>query len=68
MENYYLVNTPMAAGVIKFIIPFNRQATVKNTKLYKLKIGSLIYLIIQTRLDIAYRVSTLLQFLLNPSL
>ena len=46
MENCYLVNTPMAAKVTKFIIPFNRQAIVKDTKLYRLKIGSLIYLVI----------------------
>ena len=46
MENYHLVNTPMAAKATKFIVPFNRQAIVENTKLYKLKIGSLIYLAI----------------------
>ena len=44
MENYHLVNTPIVARATKFIIPFNRQATVKDTKLYRLKIGSLIYL------------------------
>ena len=46
MENYYLINILIAAKVIKFIIPFNKQAMVKNTKLYELKIGSLIYLTI----------------------
>ena len=46
MENCYLVNTLIAAKVTKFIIPFNRQATVKDTKLYRLKIGFLIYLAI----------------------
>jgi len=49
------------------MVPFNRQVTVKDTKLYGLKIGSLIYLVIQTRPDIAYKVSILLRFLLNPS-
>jgi hypothetical protein len=68
MENYYLVNTLMAARAIKFIIPFNRQTTVKDTELYRLKINFLMYLAIQTRPDIAYRVFTLLRFLLNPSL
>ena len=34
----------MAAKATKFIIPFDRQAMVKDTKLYRLKIGSLIYL------------------------
>jgi len=44
MENYHLVDTLMAAGAIKFIIPFDRQAMVKDTELYRLKIGSLMYL------------------------
>ena len=68
MENYYLVNTLMAAKATEFIIPFDGQAMVKNTELYGLKIGSLMYLAIQTRLDIAYGVSALSRFLLNPSL
>ena len=46
MENYHLVNILIVAKVIKFIIPFNRQATVKDTELYRLKIGFLIYLAI----------------------
>ena len=36
----------MATRATKFIIPFNRQATVKDIKLYGLKIGCLIYLAI----------------------
>jgi len=67
MENCYPVNTPMVARATKFMVPFNRQATVKDTKLYGLKIGSLMYLAIQTRPDIVYEVSILLQFLSNPS-
>ena len=46
MENYYLVNTLIVAKATEFIIPFNRQATVKDTELYRLKIGFLIYLTI----------------------
>ena len=45
MENYYLVNTLIAARAIKFIVPFNRQVIVKDTEFYGLKIGSLIYLV-----------------------
>ena len=67
IENCYLVNTPIAAKATEFIIPFNRQAIIKDIKLYRLKIGSLIYLAIQTRLDIVYGVFTLSCFLLNPS-
>ena len=46
MENYYLINTPIAAKATEFIVPFNGQATVKNTKFYGLKISSLMYLVI----------------------
>jgi len=46
MENYYPVNTPMAARATKFMVLFNGQTMAKDTKLYGLKIGSLIYLAI----------------------
>ena len=46
MENCYLVNILIAAKVIKFIVLFDGQATAKNTKLYRLKISSFIYLVI----------------------
>jgi len=46
MENCYLVNTLMAARATEFMVPFNGQATVKDTKLYRSKIGSLMYLAI----------------------
>ena len=46
MENYYLVNILIAAKATEFIIPFNRQVIVKDTKLYRLKISFLIYLVI----------------------
>ncbi len=58
----------MAARATEFIIPFDRQATVKVIKLYRSKIGSLMYLVTQTRPDIVYGISILLWFLLNPSL
>ena len=57
----------MAAKATKFIVLFNGQVMVKDTKLYGLKISSLMYLAIQTRLNIIYRVSVLLCFLSNPS-
>ena len=60
MENCYLVNILIVVGATEFIIPFNRQAMVKDTKFYRLKISFLMYLIIQTRLDIVYRVFILL--------
>ena len=65
MENYYLVDMLMAAGATEFMVSFNGQATDEDIKLYRSKIGSLMYLAVQTRPDIAYRVSVLLCFLLN---
>ena len=46
MENYYLVNTLIVVRATEFIVPFNKQATVKDIKLYRLKISFLIYLAI----------------------
>jgi len=56
----------MAARVIEFIVPFNGQVVVKDTEFYRLKIGSLIYLAISTRLDILYKVFILLCFFIKP--
>jgi hypothetical protein len=47
------------------MILFKEQATNKDIKLYRSKISSLIYLIVQTRPDILYKVLVLLYFLLN---
>ena len=55
----------IAAGATEFIVPFNGQATDKDINLYRSKIGSLMYLVVQTRPDIMYRVFILLRFLLN---
>ena len=46
IENCHSVNTLIAARATEFIIPFNRQVMVKDTELYKSKIGFLIYLAI----------------------
>jgi hypothetical protein len=67
IENCHSVNTPMAAGANEFIIPNKEEATSKDITLYGSKIGSLMYLAVQTRPDIAYSVSVLSQFLSNPS-
>jgi hypothetical protein len=67
IENCHTVDTPIASGATEIIIPFEEQATNKDIKLYGSKIGSLIYLAVQTRPDILYKVSVLSRFLLNPS-
>jgi len=46
MENCYLVDILIAARATKFIVPFDGQAMVKDTKFYRLKIGFLMYLAI----------------------
>jgi hypothetical protein len=67
MENCYSVDTLIALGATEIIILFKEQATNEDIKLYGSKIGSLIYLVVQTRPDISYEVSVLSRFLLNPS-
>src|SRR5205823_212531 len=67
MENCKPVDTPMASGATEFMVPFEGQATKDDIELYGSKIGSLMYLVTQTRPDIAYSVSVLSRFLSNPS-
>jgi hypothetical protein len=67
MENCHSVDTPMASGATEIMIPFEEQATNEDIELYGSKIGSLMYLAVQTRPDISYGVSVLSRFLSNPS-
>jgi ribosomal protein S3 len=67
MKNCHSVDTPMAAGAAEVMIPFEGQATTKDIEVYGSKIGSLMYLAVQTRPDIAYGVSVLSRFLSNTS-
>jgi hypothetical protein len=67
MENCHSVDTPMAAGANEFMVPFDGKATQAEIDLYGSKIGSEMYLAVQTRPDIAYAVSVLSRFLSNLS-
>ena len=67
MQNCYPVDTPMAAGATEFMVPYDKQALDEDIELYGSKIGSLMYLAVQTRPDISYKVSVLSRFLSNPS-
>jgi hypothetical protein len=67
IENCHLVNTLIALRATKIMISFKEQATNEDIKLYRSKIGSLIYLAVQTRPDILYKVSVLSRFLSNLS-
>ena len=47
------------------MVLYEGQVILDEIKLYSSKIGSEIYLVVQTQLDIVYSVSVLLRFLLN---
>jgi hypothetical protein len=66
MENCHLVDILIALGATKIIILFKEQVINKDIKLYRSKIGSLMYLAVQTKPDILYKVSVLSRFLSNP--
>jgi hypothetical protein len=65
MENCHLVNTLIALKATEIMILFKEQATNKDIKFYRSKIGSLIYLVVQTRPDILYKVLILSRFFSN---
>jgi hypothetical protein len=67
MENCKTVDTPVATGAAEVMIPYNGKASNAEIELYGSKIESLMYLAVQTRPDISYRVSVLSRFLTNPS-
>ena len=67
IEDCHPVDTPMTAGANEFMIPYDKQASKDDIKLYGSMIGSEMYLAVQTRPDIAYAVSVLSRFLSNPS-
>ena len=57
----------MASGAIEFMVPFNGEAMKQDVTLYQSMVGSLMYLATHTQADIAFMVSVLSQFLMNPS-
>ena len=67
LENCRSVDTPMAAGFEVFMVPNTGKATATEISEYQSKIGSLLYLAIHTRPDIAYACSAFSRYLSNPS-
>ena len=67
IEDCHPVDTPMTARANEFMIPYDKQASKDDIKLYGSMIGSEMYLAVQTRPDITYAVSVLSRFLSNPS-
>jgi hypothetical protein len=57
----------MMAGANEFMIPYDKLALKEDIKLYGSMTGLEMYLVVQTRPDIAYVVSVLLRFLSNLS-
>src|SRR6266568_9444280 len=64
-ENCKPVTTPLPGGYKPLIC--DEQATKENISLYQSIIGSLLYLTLGTRPDIAYAVILMSQFMVNPS-
>ncbi|RFU23821.1 hypothetical protein B7463_g12517, partial [Scytalidium lignicola] len=60
-------STPFEANVAEFMVKYNGIATPQDVQPYSEKVGSVMYLMTQTRPDLSFPVSRLLQFLQNPS-
>jgi hypothetical protein len=61
-----LVLTPLDPGSVDTLVPFEGEASKDNIILYQSMISYINYLTTQTRPDIAYTVSVLSRFLVNP--
>ncbi|KAI1006218.1 hypothetical protein K3495_g2000 [Podosphaera aphanis] len=68
LENCRPADTPIAAGFDVFLVPNDGAATVAQIKEYQSKVGSLLYLAVHTRPDIAFAWSSFSRYLSNPSL
>jgi hypothetical protein len=68
MANCRVTATPLDSGAADILVPYAGSASIEQIKLYQSLIGCINYLATQTRPDIAYSVSVLAQFLVNPSL
>lgn len=67
LENCRPTDTPMAAGFEKFLVPNDGNATAAEIRHYQSKVGSLLYLAVHTRPDIAFACSAFSRYLSNPS-
>jgi hypothetical protein len=61
------VSTPLDPGASETLVPYQGIASEDQIKLYQSLIGCINYLATQTRCDIAFAASILLQFLVNPA-
>ena len=67
LDNSCTADCPSAAGSGIHMVKYEGKATPHEISEYQSKIGSLLYLAVHTRPDIAYQCSSLSRFLVNPS-
>jgi hypothetical protein len=67
MQDAKPTSTPMQLGALNLMVTNPNQATKGDIEEYQSKMGSITYLAIQTRSDIAFECSVLSRFLTNPS-
>lgn len=67
MDTAKPVATPMEVGAAPNFVKFDGNATGEDIQLYAGIVGSILYLVTQTRVDCAYPASVLSRFLNNPS-
>jgi len=67
MQDAKPTSTPMQLGALNLMVINPNQATKGDIEEYQSKMGSITYLAIQTRSDIAFECSVLSGFLTNPS-
>ena len=58
---------PQTPAPVEELLPYDGRASPEATLFYQTIVGSLIYLVVTTRVDIAFTVSKLAQFMNNPS-
>jgi Na+/H+ antiporter NhaD/arsenite permease-like protein len=68
MQDYYNKNTPMEAGAKVFLVLYIDIASKSEVNVYQYIVSSLNYLATYTKVDIAFAIGVLSQFLSNPSL
>ena len=67
MENYKPKANPIDLGSLNSMVNNTKKATEDDIKQYQSVIRSLMYVMIQTRPDLAFIVLVLLRFATNPS-
>ena len=67
-KNYGINTNPITPIIQKELLLYKRTATKLKVKRYQQKVGSLLYVAVTIRPDVAFAVSRLARFLINPGL